>query len=164
MTVNKKYIIFQVIVGLVIMLFVSGCDTNNKDSIYKDTYQKVREIIDNSKKIEAEILDGKTYTGKDIANLWEEVNTKIIGPTSQLSQTRDSALNEVVSMLSARSEEYLTKYYADSRSQLTANTAMYEKSITLQPIPDTTDLLNIRDLSRTLHSYTFITVPPSTVN
>lgn len=163
MTYNKKFIISQVIVGLVIMLIISGCNTGYKDLAYKNTYLKVLEVIHNSKQIEANIQDGKTYTGRDVANLWEEVNTQIIEPTSQLSQTKDSALNQVVSMLSARVPD-LTKGYADSQSQLTANATMYEKSITVKPYPDLTNLLNLKELRETLHSYTFIKIPPYSGN
>ncbi|WP_207642508.1 hypothetical protein, partial [Desulfosporosinus sp. I2] len=47
---------------------------------------------------------------------------------TQLSKTKDSALNMVISMLSAHVSD-LAIGYADSRSQLTANTAMYEGSL-----------------------------------
>jgi len=155
---NKKIIISQVIIGWVIMLIISGCNTGYKDLVYKNTYQKVQEVIDHSKKLEAKIQDGKTYTGRDIANLWEEVNTQIIQPTALLSETKDLALNDVVSMLSAR-QTYLTKHYADSSSQLTTNFALYDKSITLQPYPDLTNLLNLKELRENLHSYTVIKIP-----
>jgi hypothetical protein len=41
---------------------------------------------------------------------------------------------------------------------------MYEKSITLQPYPDLTNLLNLKELRENLHSYTFIKIPPLSVN
>ena len=44
MTLNKKYIIPQVIVGLVIMFIISGCNTGYEDFQYKNAYQKVQEI------------------------------------------------------------------------------------------------------------------------
>ena len=60
MTLNKKYIIPEIIVGLVIMFIISGCNTGYEDFQYKNAYQKVQEIIDNSKKLEVKIQDGNT--------------------------------------------------------------------------------------------------------
>lgn len=163
MTVNKKCSISQVIVGLIIVLIISGCNAGYEDLTYIDTYQKVQGIINNSKELETRIQDGKTYTGRDVANLWEEVNTQVIKPTTLLSKTKDLALNDVVSMLSAR-QSTLTKNYEDSSSQLNTNLALYEKSITLQPYPDITNLLNLKELREILHSYTFIKIPPYSGN
>lgn len=159
MTINKKLLIPQVLAVLVIMLTISGCNTYYEDYKYKDTYQKVLEIIEESKKIDARIQDGQTLTGKDITGLWEEVNDQIIRPTQQLRPIKDPAFDEVISMLSARANN-LYKYYIDICSQRTSNTLAEEKSITLQPYPDITNLLDIKELRDLLHSYTFIRVPP----